>query len=161
MAEKERKRPFDVALDYLTKCARSEKEIKDKLSQKGYTTVEIDDTLSKLKEYRFVDDGEYVKTFLGFYKNKFGKKQLELKLVTVKGIDKDLAKEIIDDVLSDDEEIEKATSFAKKYFSQKKLDFSRESIAKIGNWLYGKGFEWNIINKALSNLKMEIEVEDA
>ena len=51
--------------------------------------------------------------------------------------------------------------FAKKYFAQKKLDLSRENIAKIGNWLYGKGFEWNIINKALSNLKMEIEVEDA
>ena len=161
MAEKEQKRPFDVALDYLTKCARSEKEVREKLRQKGYTLEEIDDTLSKLKEYRFVDDREYVKTFLGFHKSKFGKKQLELKLVTIKGIDKEIVAEVMESVLNDEEEIEKATNFAKKYFTQKKLDFSRESVAKIGNWLYGKGFEWGIINKALSNLKLEIEVEDA
>ena len=135
MAEKEPKRPFDVALDYLTKCARSEKEVKDKLYKKGYTTDEINDTLSKLKEYHFIDDKEYVKTFLSFYKSKFGEKQLEMKLTLVKGVD----------------------NFAKKYFTQKKLDFSRESVAKVGNWLYGKGFNWRVIGKAMSNLKIEIE----
>ena len=65
---KEEKTPFDVALDYLEKCARSEKEVKDKLYKKGYSKQQVEDTLSKLKEYRFIDDTEYVKQFLFFYK---------------------------------------------------------------------------------------------
>lgn len=157
MAEKEPKRPFDVALDYLTKCARSEKEVKDKLYKKGYTTDEINDTLSKLKEYHFIDDKEYIKTFLSFYKSKFGEKQLEMKLTLIKGVDKELVKEVLSEQLDENEEIEKATNFAKKYFTQKKLDFSRENVAKVGNWLYGKGFNWRVIGKAMSNLKIEIE----
>lgn len=149
---KEEKTPFDVALDYLEKCARSEKEVKDKLYKKGYSKQQVEDTLSKLKEYRFIDDTEYVKQFLFFYKNKFGKKQLELKLTAVKGVDRKLVGEILDEQLSDDEELLKAVTFSKKYISQKKLDSSKESKAKLANWLYSKGFEWDIINRAISEV---------
>ena len=149
---KEEKTPFDVALDYLEKCARSEKEVKDKLYKKGYSKQQVEDTLSKLKEYRFIDDTEYVKQFLFFYKNKFGKKQLELRRTAVKGVDRKLVSEILDEQLSDDEELLKAVAFAKKYISQKKLDSSKESKAKLANWLYSKGFEWDIINRAISEV---------
>ena len=105
-----------------------------------------------MKEYRFIDDTEFVKQFLFFYKNKFGKKQLELKLTAVKGVDRKLVSEILDEQLSDDEELLKATAFSKKYISQKKLDSSKESKAKLANWLYSKGFEWDIINRAISEV---------
>ena len=87
---------------------------------------------------------------LVFYENKFGKKQLELKLTAVKGVDRKLVSEILDEQLSDDEELLKATAFSKKYISQKKLDSSKESKAKLANWLYSKGFEWDIINRAIT-----------
>lgn len=65
-------------------------------------------------------------------------------------MDRKLVSEILDEQLSDDEELLKATAFSKKYISQKKLDSSKESKAKLANWLYSKGFEWDIINRAIT-----------
>lgn len=149
---------FEIAINYLSVCARSEKEVKEKLYKKGYHRDIVDLTLEKLKGYRYIDDEQYVKTYLTFYGNKYGKKQLLFKLTTVKGVDKTLAQNVIEDLISEDDEIEKAVRSAEKYIAKKHL-IARDKI-KVANWLYSKGFAWDIINKVLRSVDFWVAESD-
>lgn len=142
---------FEVAINYLSVCARSEKEVKEKLYKKGYHRDIVDLTLNKLKGYRYIDDEQYVKTYLNFYGTKYGRKQLIYKLTNDKGIEKALAQNTIDDTISDDDEIAKALNFAQKYITKKRIVGKDKS--KVANWLYGKGFDWDTINKVLYSVE--------
>ena len=97
---------YDALLTYLTASPRSEKECKEKLYQKGYRKGEVEAALERAKKYRYIDDEEYVKAFLSYYKDKYGKKKLSYKLTAEKGIDKDIVDRLLDEAISDVEEEE-------------------------------------------------------
>ncbi len=157
--EETKRKAFETAIGFLSICARSEQEIKDRLYKKGFHRDAVDQTLEKLKGYHYVDDEQYVKTYLNFYKNKYGKMQLCFKLQNDKGVDKLLVESILNEELSDEFELEKAMSFAVKYVAKKKI--VKKDKSKLANWLYGKGFDWTTINKCISEMQFFDEtVED-
>ncbi|NLZ25312.1 MAG: regulatory protein RecX [Clostridiales bacterium] len=154
--KKEDKRAFDAALDYLTRSARSFKEVKEKLYQKGYNKSEVDETMEKLTDYRFVNDEQYVKYFLDLYGNQYGRAKIIYKLTLEKGINKEIAETLVYECLSDEKELEKAVSQAKKYAERKKIS-DKKDAHKIGAYLYSRGFEWDIIKKSLTKINMPEE----
>ena len=79
--ESEKRTVFDKTLDYISKTQKTEKQIKDKLKEKGYLKETIDYVIDKLKEYKFIDDFEYAKSYIRLYKEKKGKKLLEYELM--------------------------------------------------------------------------------
>ena len=82
-----------------------------------------------------------------------GRKMLAYKLTTDKGINQTLASNMIDDLVSDEKEIEKCIDMANKYIKKKRIA-EKKDLQKVGAYLYTKGFEWNIINIALSNCQL-------
>lgn len=147
--EREQK-AFDTAVKYLAVSPRSEKEVKERLYKKGFHKSEVEFAIEKAKGYRYINDEMYVKSFLEYYKHRYGVSKLKYKLTTEKGIDKELAQNLIEDTISEEYETEIAQKFAEKYVLRKKLE--KKEIKKVGAFLYQKGFEWNIINNVLSNL---------
>ena len=141
---------FDQAVKYLAISPRSEQEVKDKLYEKGYHREQVDYAIERCKGYKYINDEAYARSFIDYYSHKMGRKMLQYKLVNDKGVDATLASNMILDLVSDDMETEKCIDMASKYIKKKRIA-EKKDLQKVGAYLYTKGFEWNVINVALSN----------
>lgn len=149
--EEKAQKAYETLIKYLALSARSEQECKNKLYDKGYHKNEVEYAINRAKGYKYIDDAEYVRTYLMFNKKRYGAKKIAYKLTTEKGVDKRLVDNILLDNVDDDTQIETATAMAQKYIKQKKIA-DKSGAQKVGAHLYQKGFDWRIINKVLSNL---------
>ena len=75
------------------------------------------------------------------------------KLTNDKGVDQTLVSNMIADLVSDDAETEKCVDMASKYVKKKRI-WDKKDLQKVGAYLFTKGFEWNIINRALSQVEL-------
>ena len=107
--------------------------------------------LSKAKSYRYVDDEEYVRTFLLFNKSRYGARKIIYKLTNEKGVDKNIVENIVFDEIDDDFELELAEKMARKFVKTKKIE-DKSDLQKVGAHLFQKGFDWRIINKVMATL---------
>lgn len=149
--EERANKAYETLVKYLAGSARSEQECKNKLYDKGFHKGEVDFAIDKAKSYRYVDDEEYVRTFLLFNKSRYGVRKIVYKLTTEKGVDKQKVEDIVYDEIDDDFEVELAEKFAKKFVKSKKIA-DKSDAKKVGAHLFQKGFDWRIINKVMSML---------
>lgn len=156
--EERARKAYEMLVKYLALSARSEKECKNKLYDKGYHKNEVEYAIERAKKYKYIDDEEYVRTYLMFNKNRYGAKKIAYKLVNEKGVDKRIVDIILSDNLDEDFQIESAMKTAQKYAKQKKIT-DKSGAQKIGAHLYQKGFDTSIINKVMSKLFDVFEVE--
>lgn len=147
--EERAKKAYDALVKYLAIAPRSEKECREKLYDKGYHRDEVEFALEKAKKYRYINDEEYVRTFLLFNKTKYGAKKIEYKLTTEKGIDKRMVANMIEDLLPDEFEVQIASDMAEKYIKQKKIT-DKTGYQKVSAFLYQRGFAFKIINKVMA-----------
>lgn len=83
LKKEEQLKANNYALNLLSFRARSEKEIKDKMLQKGYDLSIIDNTIQYLKEQGYLNDKEFAKAFI---KDKmelshYGKNRIKVELL--------------------------------------------------------------------------------
>ncbi len=142
---------YDALLKYLTSSPRSEKECKERLYEKGFHKNEVEYALDRAKSYRYIDDEEYVRTFLSYYGDRLGKKKLAYKLTQEKGIDKELAENLIEDIISEERELEKCRAEAKKYARQKKIS-DKSGASKVYAHLMQKGYDGATVSRVMSTL---------
>lgn len=115
------------------------------LKRKGFTTSEAEDTITKLKEKRLVDD----KTFAWLWKedrdllSPRGSYLLRQEL-RQKGIDS----EIIDDLVRDDDDEHRAWMAVKRRFGETKVN-----RPKICSFLKGRGFGYQTITHVARRLE--------
>lgn len=144
--ESEKDTAFDKALTHLSASLKTEKQIRDFLSKKGYLPAVIDYVLEKLRSYRFLNDTEYAETYA---KNAAKRKgslliKMELKAKGISQTDIDEALERVDE----DEELQTAKEILCKYMRGKNPDV--QTLQKAYRHLMGKGFGYEIIKQALS-----------
>ena len=150
---------FDHAVKYLAISPRSEKEVKEKLYEKGYHRNEVDEAIDRCKGYRYIDDEAYTRSFVDYYSHRMGRKMMAYKLTNDKGVDQTLVSNMIADLVSDDAETKKCVDMASKYVKKKRI-WDKKDLQKVGAYLFTKGFEWNIINGALSQVELMPKPED-
>lgn len=146
--EQRKQKCFDHAVKYLAISPRSEKEVKEKLYEKGYHRNEVEEAIDRCKGYRYIDDEAYTRSFIDYYSHKMGRKMMAYKLTVDKGVDGTLVSNMIQDLVSDQDETEKCVDMASKYIRKKRI-WDKKDLQKVGAYLFTKGFEWNIINRAL------------
>lgn len=155
--ESEVRSAFDKCLDYLGRQMYSKKSLIDKLLLKGFSKEVIDKVISKLEEYRYVDDELYAKQFV-LHNSKKSKKQIRDKLQQ-----KGVSREIITTVLEenrDGDEYEICLLQAQKYTKNKQID-TQKDLQKIYASLARKGFDFGTIKKAVKSvLNKDLDVED-
>ena len=147
--EERAKKAYNALVQYLAITSRSEKECREKLYDRGYHKNEVDFAIDKAKSHRYINDEEYVRTFILFSKNKYGAKKIEYKLTAEKGVDKRLVDNMIQDMLPDSFEIQIASDMAEKYVKQKRIA-DRSGYQKVSAFLYQRGFSFRIINKVMA-----------
>jgi regulatory protein len=152
------KKAFNYAISILGRSPKSEKEIRDKLTEKGYEKETIDNIIHKLKINKYIDDENYSELFIRDKINisKYGKRKIQERLYQ-KGIDKEIIQDKLKDI-SNEDEIQRAMELAEKKLRTLTKEEPLKRKMKIYNYLLNKGFEYETIKKAVSNiLKSDFE----
>ena len=148
----EKNSAFDYALNVLSKSVKTEKEIRLKLSKRGYLEEIIEETIIKLKSYGYVNDEEYATRYVNTYSKNKGKRLLKNEL-KIKGVDDSVLKEV-DNIV--DNEIETAIKIAEKYVKNKPNDI--KTLQKCYKYLLSKGFTYED-SKSASEKVLNLQTE--
>lgn len=150
----------DQKVKALQKCfywlgirARSEKELEDKLREKGFAPKIVKQTIARLKELGYINDEEFTRLFIetrkiGRPKGRFVI-QRDLKQ---KGISEDIIKKSLEKFYSEKEEFEAALGLAKKKFQTYGRIPREKRYQKLANFLANRGFGWSIIKGVLAEI---------
>ncbi len=146
MDQDERVKARDAALKLLDYRMRTVKEVEEKLKEKGFSSQTIEETVSTLEEYRFLDDVTYAKDYLKGRIAQRGIRVIEQEL-SRKGVDKEITRELSEDL--EDEEYEAALFACRKKYrnlSSRESD-SRRLKEKVYRFLMSRGYNYDLIKK--------------
>lgn len=154
-----KKAEYQKTLDKLLRFAmvrlRSEKEVTDYFKRKKVHESMHEKLFEKLKHLELLDDVKFAKWWIDQriqFKNK-SKRVIQMEL-RQKGIGKEIIDEVFSETVIDEEKMAKEL-LAKKIYKWKNLE-PREAKQKISQYLAGKGFSWDVIEKVVdSQLNME------
>lgn len=148
---KEYRLAFDTAAKFL-KSPKTEYQVREKLYEKGFHKVEIEQVIEKMKYYGYIDDYDYCRLFIEIKSKKMGKKKIEYKLINEKRVNEKLVYKALAEFFDKDLEKEKCREYAIKYMEKKHLVLDMEGKAKVGQHLYQKGYNWDTITAVLATI---------
>lgn len=141
----------DYALKVIGFKDRTEKEIREKLTQKGYDEIIIEDETEFLKSYGFINDSRYTERFTHDAINikKWGKARIKTELLR-KGIDREIIENTIEDIFS---ELDDDRLFGEMQKRFKNSDFSNiKERTRIFNFYLRRGFSPDEIKGAMNRM---------
>ncbi len=144
-----------VALNYISKSLKTEFQLKNYLKSKNYDLEAIDETLEKLKSYGYLNDEYYANISAKTLSKTKGKKYIKNQLVS-KGIAEDKINNVLSEIENEDEA---CFNVAQKWLKGKELPLDIKNKQKLYRFLLARGFGFDVIKSALSNVGCE-EVED-
>lgn len=151
IAEEEIK-TYNYALSVLSRIAKSEKQLRDKMLEKGYDNNFINNAIIKLKQQKYLDDERYSEMLINNKINisKHGKRKIKEALYE-KGIDREIIDKKISQI-SEEDELERAFILGAKKLNTLKEEDTRKKSLKLSNYLITKGFDFSVVKKAVSKL---------
>lgn len=142
--ESEKQTALDKALTYISASMRTEKEIRGYLRKKGYLQDVADFVADKMKEYGYLDDALYAKSYAAGAGKRKGRRLIALELKQ-KGVDEETAAQAIAELGGEEES---AKRVLEKYLRGKERD--RKTLAKAYAHLLSKGFDYDTAREAIS-----------
>ena len=152
---------FDRAISFLERAPKTEKQVKQYIKElafkkKGKWFEELNNedfskiseiVLGKLNEYQYIDDKRYAELFVSSrMRTKPRGKDILLMELIVKGVSKEIASEVVNNLVEDEYGLLKQTYY-KKY---KDENITMEDRKKI-DFLRRKGFNWDLIEQFINN----------
>lgn len=145
IADSERTAAFDRAAKYVGLRPRTEKEMREYLTEKGYDEDTVDYVVEKLKSYGYIDDAEFCRVYIDYVSSRYGKRKIEADL-KAKGV----SREIIDAALEEaDDQSEAVARLSEKYLRTHPPD-----MRKLIAYLMSKGFDYETIKKGTANIDL-------
>ena len=144
--ESEKRTALDKALTHLTTTQKTEREIRDFLTKKGYLPATADYVLEKLRGYNFVNDGEYAKAYVTAKSSKKGERLIRMEL-RAKGIAETDAAEALAEI-NEEGQIASAKGVLEKYARGKAMD--APTLQKAYRHLLSKGYTYEVAKTAIS-----------
>ncbi len=151
---------YGDAVNYLSYQLRTKKEIKDYLYKKEYHRDAVDEVISRLEKLHYLDDASYAKSFINtqLRTTANGPKIIEQKMAK-KGVPNNVIQDAIVEI-DYDTLLENATDFAKKQARKQSRASFKQMLTKLRASLYQKGFDNEIIEKAIKNLDLEPDEDE-
>lgn len=140
--DSERTRALDKALSFISRSKKTEKQVKEYLSSKGYTEKTVDFVIEKMSSYAFIDDADYAVDYVRFGAKGKGKRLIELELKR-KGVSDANMRDALDSI---EDELPSASAVAEKYSRGKEKN--RENMYKCYKYLLSKGFSFDVAKEA-------------
>lgn len=142
----------DVSLRILTANDVTEKRMREKLAQRGFSEDEIDGEIAFLKEYKYIDDERWAKRYVESASKKYGGARIRRELY-LRGIENETAEAAAQDAPDPRETVE--TLLARRFAG---ADLSeRKERARAFAYLMRRGFSSQDIMAALRRKSVDGE----
>ncbi len=131
---------------------RSEKEVRDKLRQKGFSEPTVDEAVGYFESIGLVDDRQFARKWIASRLNKpFGVHRIRFELKE-KGVDPELMTEEFAQATSEYSEVDVVARLAKRQ-AAKHRDISREKVKqRVYGYLLRRGFNPAAVIKAIKDI---------
>lgn len=146
--EDEKKYAMDIAVQYLSYRMRTQKEVRDKLRQKGIGGDAAEDVIQRLKDAGYINDSEFAAVYAEELKGRMGKRGIRQKLFE-KGIRDGEADETLAAMGGFEDTVR---TQAERLLEKYKSDDAYKAQGKIFRVLMNRGFEADEIKSALAEL---------
>ena len=149
------RRAYNYAVSLLARRDHSEKELMNKLHQKGYDEG-AEAALEKLRRGGYVSDERFARLYTRELQTlkKYGKKRIEQELYR-KGIDRDIIREVLDETDFDENEL---VSLIERKYGRYLSD--EKGVQKTVNGLLRMGYSYSEIRDALKIINENAEFND-
>lgn len=141
------------AMNLLKSRNYTRKQLEDKLRDNYYSEELIEEALSYVERFGYVNDLQYAIDFITYRAEQLNRKQLEQKLMQ-KGIRKDIMEQAFEEFFQDGNEISEKnqiyTFLQKKKFWQLEEEKDRQKVFAA---LMRKGFSFELVQKVLNEQK--------
>ncbi|MDQ0200685.1 recombination regulator RecX [Neobacillus ginsengisoli] len=154
------RKAYNLAIHYLARRMRSEKEIKDYLEQKEMEEPVINEVLHKLTAQKYINDQDYA---LSYVRTQMNTSDKGPDLIKMELKEKGIKEEIFEFALAEfpfDVQVEKATKISGKFIQKNSKESQRIIKQKLENLLLRKGYSYEIINIAVSETDMKKDVDE-
>ncbi|MEN3039201.1 MAG: regulatory protein RecX [Candidatus Kryptonium sp.] len=156
----------EIAYKFISYKPRTQKEVEERLKQKGFDKNIISRVIQEIKNYGFINDLEYARNFV-FDRSKsktFGKVALK-QMLLAKGISADIIEQVLSERENIIDEFDIALELANKKIKQLKLSKKKkrdknEQRRKIYEFLARRGFSWDVINRTMRELFEDFEFQN-
>lgn len=132
------KRVKKRALYLLQKQDRTEKQLYDKLKQSEYPEECIENAIRYVKDYHYIDDERFARTYIRYHQEKKSVQRLKMDLLS-KGVDKTIIEFALEEEFEADERAKILQLLEKKGFDADKADVSARR--KAYQFLLRRGFK--------------------
>ncbi|WP_300347256.1 recombination regulator RecX [Clostridium sp.] len=140
------------ALRTVEKAYKTEKELIDKLKERGFEEDTIYKTLSFLKEYNLINDEKYAEMYIKDRLRTQGRNKIKYALIR-KGISEDMLSEKLANIDSEDEDDTAFKLAEKRYNILKKKESDKYKLSqKLFRFLLSKGYDYDCCNKVVRRL---------
>lgn len=159
LAADEAARAIESALVFLGYRPRSEREVRDRLRRGGYGQEAIDQAIARLHDWRYLDDEDFARRWVenrAMHRPR-GKRLLQQELRT-KGIDRETAREVIDEAALDEEG--DAEQLARRRLPSYAGDDPAAIRRRLGAYLARRGYGYDVIRAALERVLGEDDEGD-
>ncbi len=143
---------FERAVNYLSRCMKTCKQMREYLTGKGYSPDVVSNVVDRLKELKYLDDETYARLYVEQNSQSKGEYRLKQEL-SVKGI----SKALIDKYCVQDGErsVNAAAQLAVKYMKGKPSDV--KTLQKLQRYLISRGYGFDTVNQVIHNFKQDDE----
>ena len=149
------RKAYNLAVSYLARRMRSEQEIRAYLKKKEVEEPVIQEVIHKLTAQKYIDDQEFANAYVRTQVSTTDKgPELILIELKEKGIGKNAA-DIAMEAFTLEHQLEKAVKLAKKYIGKNSRDSHRVMKQKLESLLIRKGYPFDIIHRAISELDVQ------
>lgn len=134
------------AMHLLEKMDRTEFQLREKLRQSYYPDDIIDDAISYVKNYHYIDDLRYARSYLELHSAVKSRRMMEQELYT-KGVAKEVVAQAVSETEFPDEEQQIRAILEKKHY-----DFSceeKKAQQRVCSFLMRKGYSMSAILRVL------------
>ena len=152
VAELQYPEAYEAALTRWESCARTEQDMRIALSRKGYVDLAVDRVLMRLTRAGLLNDQEYAQRFVESRTHRpVGRYQISRQL-RQKGVDRDTVQAALEQI-DDEQQQSAALSLAQKLSGRYAGQPARSARAKLSQAMARRGFSWDDISWALSQLE--------
>ncbi len=131
------RRAVKRAMHLLERQERTERQLREKLAQSDYPEEAIEDAVSYVKKYHYLDDTRYAATFIRYHQNDRSRQRLEQDLLR-RGIPRDVIAQSMEEEFSSDEKAQIRRLLEKKHFLPDTAD--PVETRKMYGFLMRRGF---------------------
>ena len=138
----EKKRARKKAMRLLERMDRTEKGLKEKLTQAGFSGEAAEDAVSYVKEYGYINDQRYAENYI-FSRIREKSRQRIFQELYQKGVARETAEKAWETVFSLEQPDERAllcSTVEKKYAPGTELD--EKQMRRLYGYLVRRGFRW-------------------